>query len=113
MLFLSAFISGLLQLVSHLAVKLYFPQLPLIPRYVIGTVCLLLPPTLAVGWDAAQIFWGCAFVSGIAVVCAYSIGDRINAWRDARDELELAKLSMTEMRKLIDGIQNAKTKEEN
>lgn len=112
MLYLSALISGLLQLVSHLATKLYFPQLPLIPRYVIGTVCLLLPPTLVAGWEAAQPFWLSAAASGLAVLVAYWAGDRINEARDRKDELERVKLRETDLRKLIDGIRHAKVEEE-
>jgi hypothetical protein len=112
MLFLSALISGLFQLVSHLVVRLYFPQLGLIPRYVIGTLCLLVPATVVTGWAVALPFWLCAFVSGAAVAAGYWIGDKINAWRDAQNDLELAKLSEAEVRKLLKGVLHATTEEE-
>src|SRR5690349_24553908 len=109
MLFLSALISGLLQLISHLAVRLYFPQLSLVPRYVIGTVCVLLPPTFVLGWQAALPFWFCAVVSGICVALSYWTGDRINDWRDRQDALERMTLSPDDVRKLMNGIRDAKT----
>ena len=49
MLFLivvASLFAGLLQLVSHLAVLMYQPKMQAIPRYVIGTVGMLMPVTV-------------------------------------------------------------------
>lgn len=93
MLFLSALIAGLLQLVSHLTVQLYLPHLGKLPRYVLGTLCLMVPPSFVVGWDAALPFWVCAVVSGVAVVGANWLGDQIRKHQDQLAELERMKLN--------------------
>ena len=92
MLFLFAIVSGLLQLVSHLTVELYFPRLGKLPRYVIGTLCLMIPPSFAVGWVRALPFWFCVIASGLAVIGANWLGYEIREHQDKLAELERLRM---------------------
>jgi len=96
LILIAALFSGLLQLVTHLAVLMYHPGMRAVPRYVLGTLGLLLPPTilLAVWADAAAILlvWACATASGLAVMGARAIGEKLISHRDEKNELERLRM---------------------
>lgn len=89
---ITAIFSGLYQLTSHLIVLMYAPKLDLIPRYIIGTLGLLLPPSVFLALtghaDSLFVMWACAVSSGLAVIGARAIGAKINHLRDQLDELQ-------------------------
>lgn len=89
---ITALVAGLLQLVAHLAVVMYFPHLDMVPRYVLGTLGLLVPPSvyLALTGEGAAVlvFWACAGSSGLAVIGARKMGAKITEMRDKLDKLE-------------------------
>jgi hypothetical protein len=91
-LFFIALYAGLLQLVAHLTVELYAPHLGKLPRYGLGVLSLLVPPSVLVGWDAALPFWLCALFSGLAVVGANWLGAVIR--KQQNDKAELERLRM-------------------
>ena len=97
--------SALLQLVFHLVTKLYFPSLHKFARYAMGALGMLVPPTAALfffgEWGWALIFWTSAAASGLVVIFAEFVGDKIREQQNKIDEHE-------RLRKLFDG----KTKEE-
>lgn len=95
-LLIIGFVSGLLQLVSHLAVLMYFPKTGRLPRYVMGTLGLLLPPTVWMlkqghGFEVLAL-WVCAGFSGAAVLSAYQIGNAITSHQDKIDHYERLKV---------------------
>lgn len=112
MLFLVVLLSGLLQLVSHLATKLYAPRMPVIPRYVIGTLCLLIPPTMFYGLVDALPFWACAVASGVAVIGATKAGEWIEHYRDLQSEHEIAKVLPGAAGKILERMRDAQADEE-
>jgi hypothetical protein len=89
---ITAIVSGLIQLVAHLAVVMYFPQLDLVERYVLGTLGLLVPPSVYLALtgnaDALLVLWACAGVSGLAVIGARKMGAKITEMRNKLDRLE-------------------------
>jgi hypothetical protein len=117
-LFISLLFSALLQLVLHLATVMWFPQTKPIPRYTMGTVGILAPPSVAVvlagsqGWDAVVHFWTCAVSSGIVVWTARRFGEKITEYRDKMNKLERLETSDPDAIKLYEGIRNAKTDDE-
>lgn len=84
--------SGLLQLTAHLIVLMYCPKLDMVPRYIIGTLGLLLPPSvfllLTGSADALLPIWMCAGASGVAVIGARVVGAKFTDLQNKLDELE-------------------------
>ena len=70
---------------------MYQPKMQAIPRYVIGTVGMLMPVTvLLVIWkeaDAILLIWCCAAASGLAVMGARSFGRKLTKLHDDQDKL--------------------------
>lgn len=97
--------SALLQLIFHLVTKLYFPSLHKFARYAMGALGMLVPPTAAMfffgAWEWALVIWASATASGLVVIAAEFIGERIREQQNKIDEHE-------RLRKLLDG----KTEEE-
>ncbi len=91
-IFITALFSGLYQLTVHLIVLMYAPKLDVIPRYIIGTLGLLLPPSIFPAMtghaDTLFVMWACAVSSGAAVIGARSIGAKIMDLRNQLDELQ-------------------------
>jgi hypothetical protein len=117
-LFLSLLVSALLQLVSHLVTVMWFPHTKPIPRYVMGIIGVLTPPSVAVvlagsqGWDVVLHFWTCAASSGLAVVGVRRFGERLTEHRDKMNALERYETSDPDAKQLYERIRNAKTEEE-
>lgn len=92
--------SALLQLVFHLVTKLYFPSLHKFARYAMGALGMLVPPTFALfffgAWEWALVIWASATASGLVVIAAEFIGERIREQQNKIDEHE-------RLRKLLDG----------
>lgn len=74
---------------------MYFPALRAVPRYIIGTLGLLLPATVLLAlWneaDAILLVWACTTVSGLAVMGARKIGAKLTDLRNQLDERERLK----------------------
>lgn len=87
-----ALVSALFQLSVHFAVRLFFPSLGKLPRYALGTLGMLLPPSLAMAlageWYWLFAVWACALSSGLCVIGAQNFGDRLTEHRDRMDKLE-------------------------
>lgn len=117
-LFLVALIAALLQLVAHLFVERWHPRLKYIERYVIGTLCMLTPPTAAIllngDWFSAALIWSGVGVSGVAVLIIRRYEQKSNELRDKLDELERLKRRAhdTDMAKLLEGLDHATTEQE-
>ena len=91
-IFITALFSGLYQLTAHLIVLMYAPKLDIIPRYIIGTLGLLLPPSVFLALtghaDSLIVMWACAVSSGAAVIGARTLGKKVTDLRDQLDELQ-------------------------
>lgn len=96
-IFITALIAGLLQLTAHLFVLMYAPKLDLLPRYIIGTLGMLLPASVYL-WLTGSSFtllpiWMCVGASGLAVSSARVFGAKFINLQNDLDELERYRCS--------------------
>ncbi len=86
---LTALTAALLQSVAHLAVRLWFPSLGRVARYVLGVLGMCLPLGvfyLALGDVQAALALGAVVAaSGMSVFGWYALGDYIETRRALRD----------------------------
>jgi len=107
---LPALFSGMYQLACHLLVEMWFPHLPAVPRYILGTLGMAVPPTVAIvavglcGWMAVLVFWLSIGASGLAVLGIRHFGKRYSKLLDDLDDLE-------RLRRLLSRIENAQADE--
>jgi len=97
--------SGLYQLACHLLVVMWFPQLKAVPRYVIGTLGVMMPPTVSVvvfdlsGWLAVLVFWLSVASSGLSVIGIRKFEHNYQKLLDDKNELERYRTLLSRIQK--------------
>lgn len=94
-LFTSTTIAILLQLVAHLFVERWLPKMKYVSRLTVGTLCMLIPPTVVLlldkEWQSVLIIWCSASFSGLTIMIIRWYEAYLNDLRDKLDELDRLK----------------------
>ena len=88
----TALFSSLLMLAAHALTLLYWPKMDMVPRYVIGTLAMLVPPSVYLGLSgeflALSVIWASVVMSGLTVIVAKKSRSKWEEFMDGRDALE-------------------------